>query len=966
MVRTLAACALLFPAAVSAQIDFTGGEVLATPGAPSETLYAYRNGLFKSTDLGRTWIPLYLTEPGLPQPAALFLVIDPSNAGNLFLASTAAAGMVWKSTDAGTTWTRANAGLPDTGAAPTYFAWNATNRSLYLRAGRTLYKSSDGAATWNAQSTLPGLGRGFDISRSTPSRMYYGQDETVYRTDDEGKTWTSITALFPPPETIGVRTTIGVIGIDPVNPSVVIASMGGPDSSRLGIYRSENSAGSFSRVYQGYIVGFHAGPQGPYYGNSGTGGTVRSNNGGASWSSLPLGYDIDAVDPRSGAVIYAGLARSTDAGDTWSPLTGTVTPTLSKQAAPLETSLEEGLQGVAPLAVEALEFSRWSFPFTASTSGEPWLSLDVTQGNSPRTLSVRISAAGLAIGRYTASITLSAPATANKSVVIPLRLTVIPRDAGRPNYTISTLTTPADGISLPSHVVTDGANLYIAQSSRRIWRLPVSPPGRPVVFAGNGETGGEGDGGSAVAAQLSFLDGLALGPGNALYVSERTNRRIRRISAGTITLVADRSTRVDGSTGTFLGASGIAVDGAGRLLLAANDRVLRLSPNGTSLESIAVNVSPALRSAEGIAVDAAGNIYVSSPTLHRVYRVSPQNNATVVAGAGTAGFAGDGGPATAAALNSPSGIALDREGNLYICDERNHRIRMVTPDGMIRTIAGTGVDSNTGDGGPAHAAGLWSPASVAVDTGGNVYFTTLGSVRKLTRVAANAPGVAGAANAASGSAKVAPGGIVSIYGQNLASETLVTSSATWPETLGGTSVTVNGRAAPIWFVSAGQINAQVPVETPLGMAQVAVTASGVTTAAVSLQVAPAAPGLLACPSCGAGHALAVNPGGALNSTANPAQPGQTIVVYLAGVGPVEGIVRTGEPSPASPLPAATLAHSITLGGQPVSYVYLGLTPTFVALAQANLTIPDLPPGEYPLVITINGEASNALNISVGP
>ena len=348
-------------------------------------------------------------------------------------------------------------------------------------------------------------------------------------------------------------------------------------------------------------------------------------------------------------------------------------------------------------------------------------------------------------------------------------------------------------------------------------------------------------------------------------------------------------------------------------------------------------------------------------------RISAQGSPSVFAGTGIAGFSGDGGPATAAQLNTPEGIAVDSDGNVYIADKRNNRLRLVTRDGTIRTIAGTGSSlSSGGDGGSALLANVGSPTSVVVDGGGNLYVSAAFRVRKLTRVSSSAPMVSGASNAGSGSPKVSPGGIFSVYGQGLATSTLVTSSETWPTTLGATSVTVNGKPAPIWFVSPTQINAQLPMETPLGAAQVAVSLSGVPSLGTSLQVVQAAPGLLACPSCGPNQALGMNPDGSLNKPANPAKPGDYVVVYLVGVGPTAGNVTTGTPSPTDPLPAVTSTHSITIGGRPAEYIYLGLTPTFVSLHKRTSRYRIWWEGAYPLVIAVNGEASNALNLSVRP
>lgn len=975
MFRAFQAALILASAAgLYAQLPITNPVILATPGEPSQTLYASRNGIFKSTDLGRTWNPLYLTEPGLPQPTPLFFVIDPTNDSNLFLATTASQGMFWKSSDAGATWSRANSGLPTSGADPVYLQFNASNRSLYLQVGNRLYKSTNNATSWSVQSTLPGSNSAFDLCGSSPSRMFYGQNEVLYRSDNEGQSWNAVASVIPTPSPIpAVRTGIGVVAVDANNCSLVFASLGGPDSTLIGIWRNTNAGeGSFTKV-GGYVTHWYSSPAGAYYARSGSGGSImRSTNLGLSWTNFPPTIALSAVDPKFGNILYgigisAALIRSTDSGDTWSPIPATATPTLSKAAAPLTVTAELGGTTPVPLRVEAVETSTWSFPFTAATSGQPWLSLDSTAGTAPRTLITSFNPAGLTPGSYSATITLSAPSTANKSVEIPVRMTVVPRDEGRPDYVISTIGGAVDDISLPSLLALDNANnLLIAQSSRRVWRLPLSLSGPPVPFAGNGERGGAGDGGPATGAELNFITGLAVDASNNVYISESFDNRVRRVSNNTISIVIDRNTPVISSI-PFTGAKQMAFDSSGRLLLAAGTRLLRFPPQSTSLEVIPTNFSPSMQRAEGVAVDPSGTIYLSDTSRHRILRLSAQGTPSVFAGTGTAGFSGDGGPATAAQLDSPEGIALDREGNLYIADKSNHRLRLITRDGIIRTIAGTGASSsNGGDGGPALAANLETPSSVVVDASGNIYVAAGFRVRKLARVSPSSPTLSGASNAGSGSPKVSRGGVFSVYGQNLAAATLVTSSATWPTTLGATSVAVNGVPAPIWFVSATQINAQLPFEVPIGQAQVAVTVSGVSSPSTSLQVVQAAPGLLACPSCGPNHALAINPDGSLNGPAHPAKPGDFVVVYLIGVGPTAGKVGTGTPSPTAPLPAASLAHSITLGGRPAEYIYLGLTPTFVALAQANVKIPDLLAGGHPLVITINGETSNSLNLSVRP
>jgi len=131
-----------------------------------------------------------------------------------------------------------------------------------------------------------------------------------------------------------------------------------------------------------------------------------------------------------------------------------------------------------------------------------------------------------------------------------------------------------------------------------------------------------------------------------------------------------------------------------------------------------------LNDPNGVAVDAAGNVYIAEYLNARVRKVTPNGTITTVAGTGVAGFGGDGGPATDALLNEPFRVALDNAGNLCISDYGNYRVRKVTSDGIITTIAGNGNTDSSGDGGPATSAGIDSPGDLALDSAGNLFITS--------------------------------------------------------------------------------------------------------------------------------------------------------------------------------------------------------------------------------------------------
>ncbi|AZT84803.1 hypothetical protein EHN06_15270 [Marinobacter sp. NP-4(2019)] len=302
-------------------------------------------------------------------------------------------------------------------------------------------------------------------------------------------------------------------------------------------------------------------------------------------------------------------------------------------------------------------------------------------------------------------------------------------------------------LNYPSDVAVDAeGNLYFADfRNHRIRRM--SPEGTINTVAGTGDAGFSGDGGPATDARLNYPSGVAVDAEGNLYIADAYNSRIRRISPdGTITTVAgtgDEGFSGDGGAATAAllnDPRGVTLDAAGNLYIAdtRNHRIRRVSPDGT-ISTVAGNgkwgfsgdggpaTAARLVYPQGVAVDAAGNLYIADAGNHRIRRVSPDGTISTVAGSDTGvtgafgGFSGDGGPATAAELNSPDGVAVGAAGNLYISDTGNHRIRRVSPDGIISTVAGIGKWGSSGDGGPATAARVVYPQGVAVDPAGNLY-----------------------------------------------------------------------------------------------------------------------------------------------------------------------------------------------------------------------------------------------------
>ena len=205
-----------------------------------------------------------------------------------------------------------------------------------------------------------------------------------------------------------------------------------------------------------------------------------------------------------------------------------------------------------------------------------------------------------------------------------------------------------------------------------------------------------------------------------------------------------------------------------------------------------------------------------------------------------------------------------------------------------------------------------------------------------------------------------PGGLVSVYGSEFTDQNYLASLPLGPS-LGGVSIVVNDRLAPVLFASRTQVNVQVPFETQLGTARVVVRNAFGVSDDINVGVASSAPDVFEI----AGHAIAQNDGIVLNSPHNPAPPGSHVVVYFTGGGLVkdQAAVSTGLPTPFSLHPTLDSA-SASLGGEVAKVVFAGLTPGFVGLYQANIVVPSLAAGQHLLALTLGESTSPPVILSV--
>jgi uncharacterized repeat protein (TIGR02543 family) len=315
------------------------------------------------------------------------------------------------------------------------------------------------------------------------------------------------------------------------------------------------------------------------------------------------------------------------------------------------------------------------------------------------------------------------------------------------------------GLNEPVAVAVDAAgNIYIAEwNGQRIRKITTN--GIIYTVAGTGAGGFSGDGGAATSARIYYSYGVAADSSGNIYIADSMNRRIRKVNtSGVINTVAGSGAvffNGGGGAGGFSGDGGAATsaqlyspsvgasDSSGNIYIADAGRIRKVTPSGI-ISTVAGNgtvgsagdggtaTSAMISTAMGVAFDSSGNIYIADYSNNCIRKVSTSGVISTVAGhndPNTFGSTGDGGPATAAYIYGPRGIAVDSTGNIYIVQEGSSLIRKVDPSGVISTFAGNRTYGYSGDGGPATAAALKFPNAVAVDSSGNVYIADTGNNR---------------------------------------------------------------------------------------------------------------------------------------------------------------------------------------------------------------------------------------------
>ena len=506
--------------------------------------------------------------------------------------------------------------------------------------------------------------------------------------------------------------------------------------------------------------------------------------------------------------------------------------------------------------------------------------------------------------------------------------------------------------------------------------------------AGTGFPGNGGDNGAAASSPLwDPIDVEADQAGN-IYIADTSNGRVRKVTPnGQMTAVAGSdhpepffsegmpARRAD------VWPVNLRLRNSGDLYIFTMDnQILRLAPGGT-LHRYAGNgtygyggdggpaVQAQFRNPFGIDFDVEGNGYVADLNNHRIRRIAANGTVTTVAGTGESGYSGEGGPATAAKLLRPSDVRVDAAGNILFFDAGNHRVRRINRDGTIQTVCGGG----TGFENQWEATGIqmWGestyPGSLHSDADGVLWVNDNARVMRLDPAQIFRNWVFNAASFVFG--PVAPGEIITFYGEDIGPATLTkaaySAGGQLDRTVAGTQVLFDGQPGPLVYVSKTVNSAVVPYSAS-GSVRMEVVVNGQRTNAINLTVAPSMPGVFTY-SGGAGQIVAVNQDLKFNGAPEPAARGQWVTVFLTGQGVTTPVIGDGVLPSGPQWPAAAGGVSIKVGGVdvPPGDIWNGLI--YQGVLQVNFRVPESAPagGAAPLVVSV-GEASSQAPATLAP
>ncbi len=941
-------------------------------------------GLYRSQDRAATWAT---AGSGIGSAKVLSLAADPQHSTVLYSGTSHG---LSKSTDGGATW-KAASGLP-ADAVTTVALDPANPATVYACMSQGLYQSKDSGVTW--KSVLSGPVTAVTAAATQAGLIFAGRPSApILRSQDGGVNW----------QEVGTAVSVNALAIDPSNALIVYAA-----TSRSGIYLSTDGGLTWAYSNTGLtrgsaplpIYALAIDPRIPQRLYAGTAnGLYRSNDWGTDWTPGGTGIGTRpvlslAINPMDANYVYAGTARagvfqSVDGGDNWAS------------------------SGPANLDANAVAVdSAARFVYAGLYLGTQAFVTKINAGGNALVYSTYIGGSGNTDGRgiavdgaghtYVCGATDAADFPARNAYQASLGGS---RDAFflRLNLTGSDFDYSSffgghgDDVCEVIALDPDG-NLYLAGNT---YVMPTGVNDFPTTLGAFQRAGPGGDQDCFVSkfddtghrlTYSTFLGGVAVDAcygmavdrnGN-VYLAGMTaspnfplrqpslggaipNPPVMTYSSGFVTVL--NSDGADLSKSALLGGlkgdtevNGLALSPSGQVYLTGYTKASDFPLTSNALSTL---ISQNAKTFVSVVDPAFTTLLYSTvlpgpgPDAAAKIQRDALGNAWLIGTAYTSQF-----PTTPDAIVHPPTSGPTP----YVAQVDVTASRLLHSTYLAGTAGGTGSAIVLSADGKVYVAGSTfstdfpvpaGPFQSAKSTDYAIFLQYLDFTQTPPPVAPAISAVVNGASFAAGS--LAPGAAITISGTNLAAATAQFTSAP-PLTLEGTSVSINGQNIPLFYVSPTQINGQLPFEIPAGAATVKVTANGTASAAFSITVAAAAPGIFLI---GTNRAAATNPDASVNDSNNPVAAGGVITLYFTGVGPLDHLVTTGSPAPLDgTLCKATLLVTVTIGGQLAEVQFAGLTPGSISLAQANVVVPNLPGGDYPVQIKVGGASSNAPLISI--
>jgi len=561
----------------------------------------------------------------------------------------------------------------------------------------------------------------------------------------------------------------------------------------------------------------------------------------------------------------------------------------------------------------------------------------------------------------------------------------------------------AAAIAGPAGMAVDASgNIFVADRGGMRVR-EISTGGIISTVAGNGTAGYSGDGGLATAAEMYLPSDVAVDAAGNLYIADFNNNQIRKVAGGIISSLP-ASAALNGPSGVALDAGNLYIaDRFNNVIrkLSTGGLLTNVAGNGSPHFSGdgGAATSALLNNVTGVAVDAFGNLFIADSQNSRVREVSTTGTITTVAGGGTS--EGDGAQATSARLVTPVAVAFDTAGNLYIADSGDQRIRKVTPGGIISTVAGNGTPGVSGDGGLATAAQIYSPSGVAVDGSGNIYIvsgygfggglsTVVGnSVREVTpngTITTLIPSATLNLGVLSMPIPFNPSAIaVDAAGDLFVQEAPIFSAVTGPATNAVQVLKISASGATTTIAQASGVMA-VNAAGGLYLVQAnTVQVIGPGTTSTSYPIAGTVAGLAAAVNSSNTIYVAqqylvaqlqANGGQPVNSpvtvsavvdaaseSAGPISPGKIVVVYGLGLGPAQGV--SNQPGSEVFSTSVTEAFSTSLSGASLTFNGTAAPILYASATQITAVVPyEVTGATAQVVATYQAQISSAFSVPV--